>query len=117
MKLLKIIFAAAASVAAAAPVVIANPAPDFLGGISAAAPLHPELYSFMDVYRLTVAGAAMANYPVVEGPIRVAVSQPQPAAEIQFSIRSVPEPERWLLLLSGLAAAGWVARRRLGYAS
>jgi hypothetical protein len=32
-----------------------------------------------------------------------------------FSIGAVPEPKSWLLVLSGLALAGWVARRRLGY--
>jgi hypothetical protein len=27
----------------------------------------------------------------------------------------MPEPRGWMLLLAGLALAGWVARRRLGY--
>jgi|SRR3954463_3488556 hypothetical protein len=79
-------------------------------------PLHPpQLYSFADVYRLTVNGAAMGDFPVAAGPLRVAVS-PQAAFEAGFSIRAVPAPERWLLIFSGLAAAFWVARRRLGYA-
>ena len=32
-----------------------------------------------------------------------------------FSTGALPRPGRWLLLLSGLALAAWVARRRLGY--
>jgi hypothetical protein len=79
-------------------------------------PPHPALYSFVDVYRLTVAGA-MAGFPLVEGapeaPIRVAVAQGQPSAEPRFSIAAVPQPDKWLLLLAGLALAGWVAHRRL----
>jgi hypothetical protein len=39
---------------------------------------------------------------------------PAPGAEAAFSIAGVPEPRGWLLL-SGLALALWVARRRLGH--
>ena len=78
-------------------------------------PPHPALYSFVDVYRLTVAGA-MAGFPALENtsdaPIRVAVAQ-GPGAEPRFSVASVPQPDKWLLLLTGLALAGWVAHRRL----
>jgi MYXO-CTERM domain-containing protein len=76
---------------------------------------HPALYSFVDVYRLTVAGA-MAGLPLAENatdaPIRVAVAQ-GPGAEPRFSVASAPQPDKWLLLLAGLALAGWVAHRRL----
>jgi hypothetical protein len=78
-------------------------------------PPHPALYSFVDVYRLTVAGA-MAGLPLVENatdaPIRVAVAQ-GPGAEPRFSVASMPPPDKWLLVLAGLALAGWVAHRRL----
>jgi hypothetical protein len=76
----------------------------------------PQLYSFDDVYRLTVTGAAMADFPDAAGPVRVAVSASAaaPAAEFTFSVRQLPSPDRSLLLLSGLAAGLWVARRRLG---
>jgi hypothetical protein len=79
------------------------------------APAHaPELYSFDDVYRLTVAGAAMSDFPSEAGPVKVAVSaSPAPAAAAGFSLRRLPSPDRSLLVLSGLAAAAWVARRRL----
>jgi hypothetical protein len=84
------------------------PAPDVT-------PPAPQLYSFADVYRLTVNGAAMADFPAAAGALRVAVT-PQPLpAEAAFSIRAVPAPEGWLLVFAGLAAAFWVGRRRLGY--
>jgi hypothetical protein len=72
------------------------------------------LYSFNDVYRLTVSGAAMADFPAAAGPLRVAVT-PQPQAATGFSIHEVPAPQLWLLIVAGLAAAFWVARRRMGY--
>jgi hypothetical protein len=82
----------------------------------AAAPSVPALYSFNDVYRLTVAGAAMADFPAAAGPVRVSVTPPPPRPDSGFSIRAVPVPDGSLLVIAGLAAAFWVARRRLGYA-
>jgi hypothetical protein len=108
MKTLALLFAVLLALPAAA-------AQDFQGAAIAPAPQHPELYSFADVVRLTLAGAAMANYPAADGAIRVAATQAQPAAEVQFSIQTVRRPEGWMLLLAGLAAAAWVARRRLAY--
>jgi hypothetical protein len=94
----------------------AGPQPaSFESAAANAAAAHPALYSFVDVYRLTVNGAVVGT-PFVEtapdAPIRVAVAQAQPA-EPRFSITSVPQPDKWLLLLAGLALAGWVAHRRL----
>ena len=104
-----------------------------------APPAQPSMYSFADVFRLTVAGAALADNPLLRLPtsaaalpdyqLRVASSEPrEPArnlfsiaapaplpASYVFSIGALPQPQRWLLILSGLAAAAWVARRRLGY--
>ena len=81
------------------------------------APAHAALYSFADVYRLTVGGAALAALPQASAdyPVRVAVTEPQAAGYV-FSIAAVKQPESWLLLLSGIALAGWVARRRLNHA-
>ena len=88
------------------------PAPN---AANVAPPAHPpQLYSFADVYALTVNGAAMADFPAAAGPMRVAVT-PEPLAEASFSIRAVPAPEGWLLVFAGLAASFWVARRRLGH--
>lgn len=85
---------------------------------STTSPTHPSLYSFADVYRFTVSGAATGGplvMPTTDAAIRVAATQPAGTPELQFSVVSIPEPERWLLLLSGLLLATWVARRRLGY--
>jgi hypothetical protein len=100
-----------------------DPGADFQVGLSGPPPAHASLYSFSDVFRLTVAGAAMAQYPLAalgtgpglpEYPMRVVSAEPQAAGYV-FSIGAVRRPEQWLLLLSGLALAGWVARRRLIY--
>ena len=76
-----------------------------------------SLYSFADVYRLTVNAspelltfAASTAVPQV----RVALVQDAfSAAEPRFTVSPVPGPQGWMLLLAGLAAAGWVAHRRL----
>src|SRR5262245_53799712 len=97
-------------------------------GVAAAAP-DPALYSFADLYRLTVSGAPLAaSAPAAqpEAALRPISTEPQPtryafsvatptalAGGYAFSIGALPEPGRWLLFLSGLAIAGWVARRRL----
>ena len=108
-----------------------------VGAGACQAAVDPALYSFADVYRLTVSGAAPefpSNYPVgsaassaAEYQLRAVAIDTQPSrpqfsvapaplpAGYVFSIGAMPEPERWLLILSGLAAAAWVARRRLGY--
>ena len=110
-----------------APAVAAATASDsFQGALQAAAPAQPALYSFADIYRLTVSGtpvSGVAGAPLsgfgasaaADSPIRVAVSQAAPAPELQFSVVSIAGPQRWVLLLAGLAAALWVARRRLAY--
>jgi hypothetical protein len=82
-------------------------------------------YSFSDLYRLTVNGTLpeAAGYPVTspEPQVRVATAQAAPATElpftpsteVRFTISPVPGPGRWMLVLAGLAAAAWVAHRRL----
>jgi hypothetical protein len=110
----KLFFAIAFSVAAGN----AAAAGTFQAAVAAAAPTHPALYSFVDVYRLTLSGAAMDGFPVAamnDSAIRVAQPQPGLAPEQQFSVVGLAEPQRWVLLLAGLALALWVARRRLGY--
>ena len=93
-------------------------------GLAAAA--DPALYSFTDLYRLTVQGAPLASAAPVEPLLRPVSTEPLPAryafsiatptalaGGYAFSIGALPEPGRWLLVLSGLATAAWVARRRL----
>jgi hypothetical protein len=101
-----VVFLCAAQSAAAAD--------SFQGALARGAAAHPAQYSFADLYRLTVAAPAPAfSIPQApEAPMRTAVNQPA----AQFWIADAPEPRLGLLLLSGLAAAVWVGRRRLGYA-
>ncbi|TMH66170.1 MAG: hypothetical protein E6H57_13855 [Betaproteobacteria bacterium] len=78
----------------------------------------PSLYSFADVYRLTVNAApeALAFAAATSAPqVRVALATQDAfaAAEPRFTVSQVPGPKGWMLLLAGLAAAGWVAHRRL----
>jgi hypothetical protein len=111
MTLMKILFAIALVLAAAHAAANAS----FQESVQPAVPAHPALYSFADVYRLTVGGTPIAEAPILDAPIRVSATQPSPPAEQQFSVVRLPEPRGWMLLLAGLALAGWVARRRLGY--
>ena len=111
---MKILFAVAFVLAASG----ANASESFEAAVQAAAPTHPSLYSFADVYRLTVSGGAAGAFPTLAGSdaaIRVAMTQSVSAPETQFSVVSIVEPGRWGLLLAGVTLALWVARRRLGY--
>ena len=78
---------------------------------------HPALYSFADVYRLTVNAApeALALVPAAQAPQMHLASAMQDSfvAEPRFTISPVPGSQSWMLLLAGLAACGWVAHRRL----
>ena len=108
MKSLASIVAGMAVCSAAAGEPAPEPAPSATQG---------ALYSFADVYRLTV-GGPIVGLPLAEGDneatIRVAALQ-APALEPRFTVRPVPQPGKWLMILAGLALAGWVAHRRLAY--
>jgi len=106
MKLLKLLFLGIAL--AAAPALADSARPQRPAQ-------HPALYSFVDVFRLTVSGpmGALPAETAAEMPIRVAAPQAQAAAEPRFSVSAPRQPDKWLLLLAGLALAGWVAHRRL----
>jgi hypothetical protein len=107
MKALLLAFALVAGPALAEP-------SSFHAGTAARAPVPPVLYSFADVYRLTVAGA-LAGQPFADGaPLRVATA-PAPGVEPRFSITPPRQPGKWLLVVAGLALAGWVAHRRLAH--
>ncbi|MFN2644834.1 MAG: hypothetical protein ABR570_07585 [Burkholderiales bacterium] len=80
--------------------------------------VHPSLYSFADLYRVTVAGGAAdaRAFPGVAAEPQVRVAAQAAAVEPRFTVTSVPDPRGWVLLVAGLAAAAWVAHRRLTYA-
>jgi len=88
---------------------------------AAADDVHPSLYSFSDIYRLTVSGQAMETFTstqaLAEPHVRVASLQAEAVAapaEPRFIVSPLPaDGGPWLLLVAGLAAAGWVAHRRL----
>ena len=74
------------------------------------------LYSFADLYRLTVHATpdALAFAPAASSPqVRVALTESFAAAEPRFTVSQVPSTKGWVLLLAGLAASSWVAHRRL----
>lgn len=74
-----------------------------------------QLYSFADLYRLTVNAAPEALFfpsPVATPQVRVAMAESF-VAEPRFTVTQVPSTKGWMLLLAGLAAASWVAHRRL----
>ena len=75
-----------------------------------------ELYSFADLYRLTVHAtpdALLFAQPIVTPQVRVAMADTLAVAEPRFTVTQVPSTKGWMLLLAGLAAASWVAHRRL----
>jgi hypothetical protein len=101
-----------------APAVAASEPVSFNAGTAAQSSTHPARYSFVDVYRLTLAGPIAGPAPLETAPdvpLRVATAQAQPA-EPRFLISPVRQPEKWLLALAGLALCGWVAHRRLAHA-
>ena len=75
-----------------------------------------QLYSFADLYRLTVRATpdALVFAPAAATPqIRVAMTDTFAVAEPRFTVTQMPSTKGWMLLLAGLAAASWVAHRRL----
>lgn len=86
-----------------------------LPALAAEAP-HPSLYSFADVYRLTVAGEPFGGFRFAdaEAQIRVAAAPATKGApELHFSVSAPHDDARWALLLAGLSTCAWVAHRRL----
>lgn len=81
-------------------------------------PADPSLYSFADLCRLASGEVAREAPSPQAAPLQgipVSFSAGPQKAAYSFSAGSAPQPGRWPLMLSGLAAAAWVVRRRLGY--
>lgn len=78
----------------------------------------PGLYSFADLYRLTVNATPEALVPAPAAApqqIRVAAVMRDSVAAVEpsFTVTQASATRGWMLLLAGLAAASWVAHRRL----
>lgn len=94
------------------------------GMMFAPLPASRDLYSFADLYRLTVASewplpaaSAQAASPFQVRTVAGDVPAAAQATPYVFLVSPVAaSPQGGLLFLAGLAAAAWVARRRLGYA-
>ena len=73
-----------------------------------------SLVSFADLYRLTVHASPEALFfgPAAPTQVRVAMSDSF-VVEPRFTVTQVQATKGWMLLLAGLAAASWVAHRRL----
>lgn len=102
---LALLAAPAAAVAAEAPLLA------FETGASGATP--PALYSFADVYRLTVVGEPFAAARWVDSETQVRLASRAAATELRFSVSVPRDGGRWALVLAGLAACAWVAHRRI----
>jgi hypothetical protein len=96
----------------------------FAAGAAVSAQASPALYSFEDMVRLAVAAPVAPDAaPAPDAAIRLgaagdaaivpAAVQDPAGAELHFVVEPLPAPRAWLLLLAGIAAAGWVAHRRL----
>lgn len=90
-------------------------AADYPLGFGAAAPLPaqfaPAQFPQSPDYQVRV--ASVEAQPAV--PLFSVVAPQLNSAGFVYSGSALPAPSRWLLILSGLALAAWVARRRLGY--
>jgi hypothetical protein len=85
-------------------------------GFAAAASADSAHASFADLYRVSALRPVSTEPQSQTQPVRYAFSVATPTTQAggyAFSIGAMPEPGRWLLFLSGVAVAGWVARRRL----
>lgn len=63
-------------------------------------------------FTLSNASLLLTAYVFEDGTESRIFSNPQNKLEISYNVVAVPEPETGAMLLAGLAAVGWVARRR-----
>ena len=103
--LLSLFLVPLAALAAEAPLLA------FETGASSATP--PALYSFADVYRLTVSGEPFPSPRWLDAEPQLRLASGAAAPELRFSVSAPRDAGRWALVLAGLAACAWVAHRRL----
>jgi hypothetical protein len=65
-----------------------------------------------NTFTLSDASLLLTAYVLEDGTVSSIVSNPQNKLEISYNVVAVPEPETGVMLLAGLTAMGWVARRR-----
>lgn len=88
-------------------------APLMLFEAGAPAATHPSLYSFTDLYRLTLSGEPFGGFRLADTPAQIRVVSAAGAPEPRFGVSRPREGGRWALALAGLFACAWVAHRRL----
>ncbi len=115
--LTSLVLSLAGTAAAGAATASAAALMPFEAGAPAATP--PSLYSFADVYRVTLAGEPFGGYrftgsPAADAPAQVQRVSDNRLPELSFAV-SAPRGggQRWALALAGLFACAWVAHRRL----
>ena len=118
MKTLKTLFLTLVLLAASAALAGEPPLLPYEAGAPAAT--HPALYSFADLYRLSVSGEPFGGFRFADAqaPLRfVSQASGLHAAEmlpdLSFSVSAPSDGGRWALVLAGLFACAWVAHRRL----
>lgn len=79
-----------------------------------------SILSFADLYRLTVHTspeallfAPAASTQQIPPQLHVSMADSFAVAGPRFTVTQVPSTRGWMLLVAGLAAASWVAHRRL----
>jgi len=114
MKILRSLFLPLIALAALPALAAEEPLLAFEAALPAAT--HPSLYSFADVYRLTVSGEPFAGFRFAEAETQIrAAAAPATSGEpeLRFSVSAPHDGGRWALLLAGLITCAWVAHRRL----
>ena len=74
---------------------------------------HPSMYSFAEVYRLTLTGEPYAAQRWAESQTQLRLVSRGAPPELHFAVSTPRDSQRWALALAGLAACAWVAHRRL----
>jgi hypothetical protein len=119
MKILRSLLMPLALLAVGAAFAAEAPLLPFEAGAPAAT--HPSMYSFADVYRLTLTGEPFGGFRFVDSRAQirfasqagVSAEPSESVAELRFSVSPPRERELWMLGLAGIFACAWVAHRRL----
>ena len=119
MKILRLLVLPFLALAASSALAAGEPLLPFEAGASSAT--HAPLYSFSDLYRLTVTGEPHGGFRFDDAPVQArgaslvpaALAVPEATTELGFTVSPPRAGQRWALALAGLFACAWVAHRRL----